>query len=110
MEKQRKVTFVIDDLAFFKVDFSFTDNQMKETFREKESFKAIYTLTGYGKNLDRYTLTDFDGNKIPLDSLNGYQKGIILNDCCAYFTGGKYFDNSTFPCGVVEIKEEFSAE
>jgi len=41
-----------------------------------------------------------------MDELNGYQKGVVLNDCHAYFTGGKYHSDTKEPCGVVEIKEE----
>ena len=51
------------------------------------------------------TLTDYDGNKINLNDLNGYQKGVVLNDCMAYFNGGKYHGNETEPCGVVDIQD-----
>lgn len=39
-------------------------------------------------------------------NLNGYEKGVVLNDCYAYFTGGNYHSNASQPCGVVEIVEE----
>lgn len=93
----RKVTFYIDDSAFFNHEAPRVD------LGDQESFKAIYTLYGEGKNIDRYELTDKFGNKIPLSSLNGYQRGVILNDCKAYFSGGNYHGNGTKPCGVVKI-------
>lgn len=95
----RKVTFFIDDLAFFNLEAPGVD------LGDKESFKAIYTLYGEGKNIERYELTDQEGNKIPLTDLNGYQKGVILNDCKAYFTGSSYHSNGTKPCGVVKIDD-----
>ncbi|MDO5151694.1 MAG: hypothetical protein Q4D76_20290, partial [Oscillospiraceae bacterium] len=69
------------------------------------SFKVIYTLYGEGNNTDRYTLTDYEGNKIDINTLNCYQRGVILSDCWAYFTGGKYHSDSNSPCGVIEIRE-----
>lgn len=47
-----------------------------------------------------------DGNKININDLNGYEKGVVLNDCYTYFVGGKYHSNADHPCGVVEIIEE----
>lgn len=97
----RKVTFFIDDLAFFK------DEAPDVDFGDQKSFKAVYTLYGEGKNIDRYKLESVDGviigAKIPLDTLNGYQRGVILNDCKAYFEGRSYTNNGTKPCGVVKI-------
>lgn len=51
-------------------------------------------------------MTDYDGNKININDLNGYEKGVVLNDCYAYFVGGKYCFDSDKPCGVVDIVEE----
>ncbi len=102
----RKVIFTIDDLEFLKRQYNLTDEQMNDIFSNKESFKVIYTLIGEDKSIDRYELTDYDGNKIILNDLNGYQRGVILNDCMAYFTGGKYHSNAEVPCGVVDIKED----
>lgn len=101
----RKVVFTIDDLAYFQHKWNLTDDQMRAIFPEKESFRAVYTLYGNGHNAERYELSDQDGNKIALDSLNGYEKGIIIADCYDYFSGGKYFDGMDKPCGVVEIEE-----
>ena len=70
----RKVVFTIDDIEYFKRKFKLSDEQVAEFFGEKESFKVIYTITGNGRNPDKYELTDHDGNKITLDSLNGVLK------------------------------------
>jgi len=101
----RKVTFYIDDLKWFRKSYNLTDKQMEDFFSDTSSFKVIYTLYGDGNNADRYVLTDYDGNKVDINSLNGYQKGVILNDCWAYFTGGKYCNDGKEPCGVMRIEE-----
>lgn len=102
----RKVKFFIDDLRYFKEKFNLDDKQLKEMFNDKESFKAIYTLYGEGKTTERYELTDYSENKININSLNGYERGVVLSDCYSYFVGGKYFgENSDTPCGVVKIEE-----
>lgn len=96
----RKVTFYIDDLAYFKHTAPGVD------LGNEESFKAIYTLYGEGKNIERYELTDHEGNKISLPDLNGYQKGVILNDCKAHFEGSSYHGGGTWPCGVIKIEDQ----
>lgn len=101
----RKVIFRIDDLAYFKKVYNLTEKQMNEFFT-KPAFQAIYTLYGREKSVYRYELTDFNGNKILLNSLNGYIRGIILNDCMAYFYGYEYHDRETTePFGVISIEE-----
>ena len=70
------------------------------------SFKAILTLYGEGKSLNRYELTDANGNQMSINDLNGYQKGVIINDCYAYFEEKSYFNNSEQPCGVIKIIDE----
>ena len=101
----RKVIFKIDDLAWMQKHYNLTDEQMHDIFADNKPFKSIYTLYGNGKNVDRYDLTDYDGIKINLDELNGYQRGVVLNDCMTYFNGGKYHSNGTEPCGVVDIQD-----
>lgn len=102
----RKVIFTIDDIGYFKKKWSYlTEKQKDNLFRNQESFKAIYTLMGHGKQIDKYKLTDFSGNKISIDDLNGYQRGAILGDCISYFEGGKYHSDSDEPCGVIKIEE-----
>lgn len=105
----RKVIFKIDDKKYFRKEFE-NDNclkgQIDEILKAMNDFKAVYTLCGKGKQVDRYELTDHIGNKININDLNGYEKGVVLNDCYAYFTGGKYHCNADKPCGVVEIIEK----
>lgn len=104
--EMRKVVFKIDDEEFFKQEYKdqLTEKQWKEFFKDTNPFKAIYTLIG-DKEPDRYELTDFNGNKININNLNGYQRGVVLNDCMSYFTGGKYYDDADKPCGVIDITE-----
>lgn len=105
----RKVIFKIDDKEYFRRELEKENvpNDIKEEILNSvNGFKSIYTLYGNEKQVDRYELTDQDGNKININDLNGYEKGVVLNDCYAYFTGGKYHSNASQPCGVVGILEE----
>lgn len=105
----RKVIFKIDDKEYFRRELEKENvpNDIKEEILNSvKSFKSIYTLYGEGNNVNRYELTDYDGNRISINDLNGYKKGVVLNDCYAYFAGGKYHSNADKPCGVVEIIEE----
>ena len=102
----RKVTFYIDDLEWFRKYYNLTDKQMEDLFSNSSSFRVIYTLYGDEKNVEHYTLTDYDGNKICINSLNGFQGGVVLSDCWAYFTGSKYSNGGKEPCGVIRIEEE----
>lgn len=105
----RKVIFKINDQEYFRKEFEkdgYTRKQADALLKGVGNFKAIYTLYGEGKNVNRYELTDYDGNKININDLNGYEKGVVLNDCYAYFTGSKYHCNADKPCGVVGIIEE----
>lgn len=101
----RKVVFTIDDMAWFKKTYNLSEEQMKDIFGDKESFKATYILYGKEKTPDRYKLVDVNGKKININDLNGYQKGVVLNDCMAYFTGGEYHGRGDEPCGVIKIEE-----
>ena len=103
----RKVIFKIDDLEWFRQYYKLSEEQFSDIFSDQQPFKCIYILYGEGQQVDRYELTDYTGNNIYLNDLNGYQKGVILNDCYVYFTGGKYHSDTEGPCGVVDIKEEF---
>lgn len=103
----RKVIFKIDDEEFFKRENKdkLTEEQWNEFFKGTNPFKAIYTIIG-DKYPDRYELTDLEGNKLIIDNLNGYQRGVVLKDCMAYFNGETFYDNADKPCGVIEITEE----
>ena len=107
----RKVTFIIDDEQYFRNEFKrqnpqLTENQIDDILSDIVSFKAVLTLYGEGKSLDRYELTDENGNQMNINNLNGYQKGVIINDCYAYFERKSYFNNSEQPCGVIKIIDE----
>ena len=102
----RKVTFVIDDIEYFKHEWNLSDENVVEIFGDTESFKVIYTIIGNGNNPDRYELSDFEGNKINLRGLNGYQRGVVLSDCMAYFIDGKCHNGSNRPHGVIKIEEK----
>lgn len=105
----RKVTFKIDDKEYFKKELEkeYLPNDIKEEILNSvKGFKSTYTLYGNEEQVDRYELTDYDGNQININDLNGYEKGVVLNDCYAYFVGGKYHSNADKPCGVVGIIEE----
>ena len=107
----RKVTFIIDDEKYFRKEFKrqnpqLTENQIDDILSDIVSFKAVLTLYGESKSLDRYELTDENKNQMNINNLNGYQKGVIINDCYAYFEGKSYFNNSEQPCGVIKIIDE----
>lgn len=110
----RKVTYTIDDKKYFEADLhrqkpNITAEEVEAILAYLRDFKAIYTLYGDEKFPDRYTLTDFNEKKISLDSLNGYQKACILNDCMRHFSG-KSCAYGDVPCGVISIEEGNSNE
>ena len=102
----RKVTFRIDDYNYFKnLFYSRFPESPKEDIEKALSglnscFKATFILTGE-KFPDQYELLSENGEKMNINSLNGYQKGIVICDCYRYFEG-----KIESPCGVVDIKEE----
>ena len=108
VDDMRKVIFTIDDLEYFKRMLqkqNVTEEAQKDILDNLNQFKVIFTLYGNGNCFERYTLTDYDGNKVNYNDLNGYQKGVVLSDCMSYFTGGKYHGNKTEPCGVIDIQD-----
>lgn len=107
----RKVTFIIDDEKFFREDFKhnnpeLTEKQIDDIVSDMLSFKAILTLYGSGKSFNKYELTDHNGVKMSMRDLNGYQHGIIINDCYSYFEGRPYQNKADKPCGVIQIIDE----
>lgn len=106
----RKVIFKIDDIEWFRRFYKVSEEDFYKIFAGKESFKVIFTLYGNGKNVERYILTDFNGNKKNINELNGYEKGVLLNDCYAYFEGRKYYNYAEIPCGVIEGIEEIDGK
>lgn len=106
----RKVTFHIDDAQYFKGQFkkenpNLTDEEINSILCGQNPFRVIYSLFGDEKTIDHYELTDYDGKKININNLNGFQRGVILSDCIAYFMGGNFHYNKDHPCGVVHIEE-----
>lgn len=105
----RKVEFYIDDLQYFRNDFKIqnpelTDIQIDNMLEGLKPFKAIYTLFGDGKCIDRYEMKDENGNKINFNDLNGFQKSITW-DCDSYFEGSKSFEKGNELVGVINIVE-----
>lgn len=102
----RVVKYYIDDFKWFQNYYGLTESQLDGVKR----FRAIYTLIGDGRNIERCELTDYEGNKISFYSLNGYQRGVILEDCRTHFCGEKYQLGTTEPIGVVKTEENFIKE
>lgn len=101
----RKVVFLIDDMKFFKRAYKLSAQEVSAIFADMKSFKAIFTLYGEGKHVDRYRLTDHEGKPISMTTLNMYEKDIVLNDCYAYFEGQKFNNKEKMPCGVIGIED-----
>ena len=40
-----------------------------------------------------------------MNDLNGYERGVVLNDCERHFNGVPCEDGTNRPCGVVRITE-----
>ena len=62
----RKVIFKIDDQEYFRRELekeNCTGKQTENILKGIGNFKAIYTLYGNGKQVDRYELTDYKGNE-----------------------------------------------
>ena len=102
----RKVVFLIDDMKFYKRAYKLSAQEIAGIFADMKSFKVIFTLYGEGTHVDRYKLTDYNGNTVSLNTLNMYEKGIVLNDCYAYFEGRKFNNKEKMPCGVIGIEDK----
>lgn len=107
----RKVTFIINDYEYFKkqmLEQAETEEQVNDIlriiFKDNHIFNAVYSLIG-NNTPNRYELTTAEGEKLNINDLNGYEKGVVLNQCWDYFMGERNFDGCTMPCGVIEIKE-----
>lgn len=94
--KQRKVTYRIDDIEWFRRDM--TSHNPELTIQQIEdilssmpsSFVAEYSLIGT-EMPDRYELKVNGENWSVNDSrLNGYHKGCILSDCWRHFIGREH--------------------
>lgn len=106
----RKVSYYIDDVEYLRRSFKeenpgLTQMEINLILDGLNEFKAVYTIIGNGQQPDRYELVDENGNKMNINDLNGYQRGVVLGDCIAHFTGNKYQFSGKAPCGVVNIFE-----
>ena len=52
---------------------------MEKILENIKPLELIFTGYGNGKSPDRFELTDKDGNKVCMSSLNGYEKGVVEN-------------------------------
>lgn len=95
---QRVVKYYIDDVKQMIQDYGWSKEEVLELELDY-SFKVIFTLIGEDNQVDKYKLTDYEGNKIPLSSINGYERGLLMN-CYSHFEKGK--ENLK---GVVKIEE-----
>lgn len=104
----RKVTFYIDDIRYLrnrlKEKHNLSDSKIDEIVSGLKELKVIYSLFG-DKYINRYELTDMDGNNVDINSLSNYEKAIVIGDCMAYFEGIKYHFGRNEPTGVIKIEE-----
>lgn len=106
-----KVSYKIDIVKYL-VDLAIRENpgvdpeKIKKTIGSGDEWKVVYSLFGVrGSFPNRYTLTDYDGNRIDITTINNFQHS-ILGDCFNNFWNPKKFPD---PLGAIEITaEEFS--
>lgn len=115
-QKERTVSYFIDDLQALRVelirDGGLTEDQADSLTENLPSFRAVYTLYGYGKTVDRYELKEFtekDAKKIDINTLNSYEHS-ILGECQFHFCGIPLPDGEIFPTGVVCIQGDGTTE
>lgn len=109
----RKVVYNIADDIYLTEELrrqkpTLTDREIADILDDVRPFRATLILYGRGKNVDRYELRKGKNNhKANINDLNGYQRGVIVNDCYAHFEGRDYFiKGSPMPSGVITITEE----
>ena len=87
-----KMIFKVNDLATLKRMY---EDAPKHIFDDVKPFKCTYILYGEKSQFpERYELYDENGDKMNINDLNGYQRGIVLGDCDRYFEGKKpQYDN-----------------
>lgn len=99
----RKVTYTIDDLEYFRGLYRGVNN-LEEILSAVTPFRCEYTLIG--ENYERkYLLLDPEGNKLNINDLNGYQKGVVLADCQRYFQRKPLESGGEMPIGCIKIEE-----
>lgn len=98
----RKVKYYIDDVEYMKQELNYPDSVIDLL---KNRLRAIYTIYGDGNCVNRVEIADYDGNKIDINCLNGFQRGVILSDCYSHFENRKYYNGANKPFGVIRIEE-----
>ena len=98
----RKVTYIIDDLEYFRELYKGADN-LEEILGGITPFRCEYTLIGEEQE-ERYLLL-VDGKSISTNELNGYQKGVILADCQRHFQKKPLEGGKEMPTGCIKIEE-----
>lgn len=106
----RKVTFKIDLLKSL-YDLAVEQNpgvapeKIKAALGDKE-WKVIYTLYGSKEQKfpDRYSLTDYDGNRMNINDVEGGFEKSILNNCFGFYHDPDRYISEML--GVVEITDE----
>jgi hypothetical protein len=86
------IKYMIRDREYFERSLSECSEQDRnEILSDMGDFwDADFILLGTpGKIPERYVLTDLNGNNISLNSLNGYQRGLVLNECYKHFETGE---------------------
>lgn len=103
-ENLREVTYHIDDAAYMKELYKNQgEKDVDKTIDDLVTpFRCTYQLIGRKDkpDSDYYVLRDEAGKWMNRNDLNGYQRGVILNDCERHFEG-----KCKKPFGVVRIKE-----
>lgn len=115
-QKERTVTYFIDDLKSLRRelirDGGLTEDQADSLTENLPSFRAVYTLYGYGKTADRYELKEYtekDAKRIDINTLNSYEHSILI-ECQSHFCGEPLPDGKSFPTGVVCIQGDGTTE
>lgn len=102
----RKVIFTINDDLYLRDDLKrqnpkITQEQIDNIMVNLPCFRAVFTLYGSERShlADHYELLTESG-ETNVNKLNGYQRGIVINECYQYFEG-----KINNPFGVIKIEE-----
>lgn len=102
----RTIEFIIDDVQYYRN--CLTEDNVEPDVIDRicdnlRSFRCRYVLIG-DKYPDKYELWDENGNKININNLNGYERGVVLADCDRYFEGRPLDSTTDMPTGCIKIK------
>lgn len=83
--RQKIMTFHINDVEWFAKEFNLTNEEASDKFGGRTPFKCTYIIKGKdGKRREEYLLYDINGTEIDINTLNGYQRGLLWR-CDALF-------------------------